>query len=184
MTIIRVSVIAAAMCCATAAIAQGWQSRTVPATAAPPANAKPTPERVSAKPAAGRQAVQSPVGAQIEFLTRSALLTLNDANRSGNYTVLRDVAAPTFREGNSAADLAQIFAELRRARLDLGVAALMTPELEAQPQLDAERRLRVRGSYPTVPNRIAFDLMFEAVGGHWLLHGISISTRPAGTAAR
>jgi hypothetical protein len=35
-------------------------------------------------------------------------LTLNDANRSGNYTVLRDLAAPDFQGRNTAADLSQI----------------------------------------------------------------------------
>ena len=44
--------------------------------------------------------------AQALYLIRSTLLTLNDANRSGNYTVMHDLAAPGFREKNSAADLA------------------------------------------------------------------------------
>ena len=94
----------------------------------------------------------------MQFLVRTTLLALNDANRTGNYTVLRDLAAPSFRERNSAADLAQIFAELRRARLDLSMAAIMAPELDAQPALDADRRLRLKGSYPTQPNRVVFDL--------------------------
>jgi flagellar motor protein MotB len=34
---------------------------------------------------------------QALYLVRSTLLTLNDANQSGNYTVLRDLAAPDFR---------------------------------------------------------------------------------------
>src|SRR5690348_17246315 len=51
---------------------------------------------------------------QALYLVRSTLLTLNDANRSGNYTVLRDLAAPDFQARNSAADLASSFADLRR----------------------------------------------------------------------
>ncbi len=185
MSIARICVItAAALGLTTAAVAQGWQSRTVQPAAPAPAKAKPPqPQRVAAKPAAARPSAQTPIAGQVEFLTRSVLLTLNDANRTGNYTVLRDVSAPSFRERNSAADLAQIFSELRRARLDLGVAAVMSPELDGAPSLEAERRLRLKGSYPTAPNRIVFDLVFEAVGGHWLLHGISMSTRPARTAA-
>jgi hypothetical protein len=46
---------------------------------------------------------------QALYLIRSTLLTLNDANRSGNYTVLRDLAAPDFQVRNTAADLSQIF---------------------------------------------------------------------------
>jgi len=57
---------------------------------------------------------------------RSTLLTLNDANHSGNYTVLHDLAAPDFQAKNSAADLAQSFADLRRRNFDLFAAALLT----------------------------------------------------------
>jgi hypothetical protein len=46
---------------------------------------------------------------QAFYLIRSTLLTLNDANRSGNYSVLRDLAAPDFQAKNSAADLADSF---------------------------------------------------------------------------
>jgi hypothetical protein len=110
---------------------------------------------------------------------RTALLTLNDANRSGNCTVLRDIAAPSFRDRNSVADLAAVFAEPRRARLDLSMAALLLPEFDSSPALDADRRLRLKGSYATEPNRIAFEQVFEAVDGQWRLYGLSIATRPS-----
>ncbi|XUJ36695.1 hypothetical protein ACQ5SK_19580 [Bradyrhizobium japonicum] len=42
---------------------------------------------------------------QALYLIRSTLLSLNDANRTGNYTVLRDLAAPDFQARNAAADL-------------------------------------------------------------------------------
>ena len=64
---------------------------------------------------------------QALYLIRSTLLTLNDANRSGNYTVLRDLAAPDFQARNTAADLAQIFTDLRRRNFDLYGAALLAP---------------------------------------------------------
>ncbi len=51
---------------------------------------------------------------QALYLIRSTLITLNDANRSGNYTVLRDLASPEFQGNNTAADLSQIFADLRK----------------------------------------------------------------------
>ncbi|WP_370157515.1 hypothetical protein [Bradyrhizobium ottawaense] len=54
---------------------------------------------------------------QALYLIRSTLLTLNDANRTGNYTVLRDLAAPDFQARNTAADLALNFLDLRRPQL-------------------------------------------------------------------
>lgn len=167
--------------------AQGWQSHTTEPAAPPKARAAPLPsglaQKVAAKPALPQPAAQQIMLPQIHLLVRTTLLTLNDANRTGNYTVLRDLGAPSFRERNSAAELSQIFAEMRRARLDLTMAALLTPELDEPPSLDGERRLRLKGTLPTEPNRVVFDVVFEAVAGHWQLFGVSIATRPARSAA-
>ena len=137
--------------------------------------ARETPARPVAAPAAQAQPAVAP---QSIFLIRSTLLALNDANRTGNYTVLRDLASPAFRERNSAADLAVTFAQLRRSNLDLGIAALMEPALAAAPVLDAERRLHLKGEFATRPNRLVFELAFEDVRGRWQLHDISLATRP------
>ncbi|MBC7018053.1 hypothetical protein G6O44_25355, partial [Salmonella enterica subsp. enterica serovar Enteritidis] len=53
------------------------------------------------------------------ILVRSTLLALDQANKTGNYTVLRDLGAPGFQAGNNAARLAEIFASQRNDKLDL-----------------------------------------------------------------
>jgi hypothetical protein len=47
------------------------------------------------------------------ILIRTSLIALNRANLTGNYSVLRDMAAPGFQQANNAAQLAQIFSDLR-----------------------------------------------------------------------
>jgi hypothetical protein len=116
---------------------------------------------------------------QALYLVRSAVLTLNDANRSGNYTVLRDLAAPDFQARNTAADLAQIFADLRRRNFDLFAAALLAPKFTAAPALDSNRRMRLTGFFPTRPLQISFDLTFQSAGGQWRLFAISVATPEA-----
>jgi hypothetical protein len=44
------------------------------------------------------------------ILIRSSLIALNQANVTGNYSVLRDIGAPDFKQANGADRLAQIFA--------------------------------------------------------------------------
>jgi hypothetical protein len=144
----------------------------IPAPAGPkrqsPA-AHPTPQSTPA--------VQQPVSIeQALYLIRSTLLTLNDANRSGNYTVLRDLAAPNFQARNTAADLGQIFSDLRRRNFDLYGAALLAPQLTATPSLDTEKRLHLTGFFATRPQQINFDLSFEVFEGQWRLFGLSIAT--------
>jgi len=116
---------------------------------------------------------------QAIYLIRSTLLTLNDANRSGNYTVLRDLAAPGFQARNTAADLAQSFSDLRRRNFDLYGAALLAPQLTTVPALDQSGMLHFTGYVPTRPLQISFDLVFQVVEGQWRLFGISIATPEA-----
>ena len=162
---------------------QGWQSNitapNMPKPKAAPASPRP-PVQAQAQPSTPQQ----PLQAQMQFLVRTTLLALHDANRTGNYTVLRDLSAPSFRDRSSAADLAQVFAELRRAKLDLSMAAILTPDFDEAPALDANRRMSIKGSFATEPNRVVFDILYEAVAGQWQLFGLSISTRPSRTASR
>jgi hypothetical protein len=107
------------------------------------------------------------------YLIRSTLSALNDANRSGNYSVLRDLAAPSFQARYSPADLALIFADARTQPLDLAAAATTEPRLTEAIRADPQT-LRLAGSLPVHPSPIAFTLHFEAVGGHWRVAAIGL----------
>jgi len=146
-----------------------------PAKAAPPKSSPPAPKQQTSP-----TAQQAPVSIeQALYLIRSALMTLNDANRTGNYTVLRDLAAPGFQERNTAANLALIFSDLRNRNFDLGGAAILAPQLSAAPALDADGMLRLTGFFPTRPLQINFDLKFQVVANQWRIFGIAITTPPA-----
>jgi hypothetical protein len=140
-----------------------------PGTQAPRVGQIPPKSEVASQP--GLPSVE-----QVLYLIRSTLLTLNDANRSGNYSVLRDLAAPDFQARNTAADLAQIFTDLRRRNFDLFAVALMAPQLTAAPAIDAGKMLRLTGLFPTRPRQINFDLTFQVVAAQWRLFGISVAT--------
>jgi hypothetical protein len=135
--------------------------------------------RPAQAPAPAAAAPQQQLAVSLEqalYLIRSTLLTLNDANRTGNYTVLRDLASPDFQNKNTAADLSDSFADLRRRHFDLFSVALAAPQLAAAPTLDGNGMLRLTGFFPTRPQQINFDLLFQNAGGQWRLFGISVAT--------
>ncbi|HLW52798.1 MAG TPA: hypothetical protein VKW06_08135 [Candidatus Angelobacter sp.] len=161
--------------------AQGISSQSSPpAKSAPPVASREATPAPGANPTAKPGGPYVPSQEQALYLVRATLLTLNDANRSGNYTVLRDLASPEFQAKNSAADLGQIFADLRRRNFDLFAAALLTPTFNSAPALDANGRLHLTGFFPTRPMQINFDLMFEVVNGQWRLFGIAVATPEPG----
>ena len=108
------------------------------------------------------------------ILIRSSLLALDQANKTGNYTVLRDIGAPGF-QSNSAARLGEIFAKLRNDNLDLAGVAVIDPQLSLLPQIEANGLMHMAGFFPSVPTQVNFDLAFAPVSGQWRLFGISVS---------
>jgi hypothetical protein len=113
------------------------------------------------------------------ILIRATLIALNQANVTGNYTVLRDLGAPGFKENNSADKLTQVFASIRQRNLDLPLVLLVEPKLYRQPAITPKGLLRITGFFPTDRERINFDLMFQAVEGRWRLFGISVDAAQA-----
>ena len=166
-----------------ATIATGLSA--IAALAAAPAMAVDQPVGVArfAQPVApAPRPKMAKISPQMLFLIRSVLSALDDANRTGNYTVLRDLASPAFQASNTAADLSLAFSDLRRRNVDLGAATLQIPLLNEPVGLDNGRRLRLTGQIATAPEGIAFDFRFEAVAGHWRPVAISVSTLPVASA--
>src|SRR5204862_7302648 len=100
-------------------------------------------------------------------------IALDQANKTGNYTGLRDIGAPGF-QSNSAARLGEIFAKLRNDNLDLSGVVVIDPQLSLLPQIEANGLMHMTGFFPSVPNQVNFDLMYAPVDGQWRLFGISV----------
>lgn len=107
-------------------------------------------------------------------LIRSTIIALNQANQTGNYTVLRDLAAPNFRNANDASRLGAIFQVLRDQGIDLTPLLQISPEVSDTPAFDVAGRLRLAGAFPTQPLRVNFDLSFEFVERRWKPYAISV----------
>jgi hypothetical protein len=108
------------------------------------------------------------------MLIRSTLLALDQANKTGNYTVLRDLGAPGF-QANTAARLAEIFAKQRGDKLDLSGVAVIDPQLSLLPQIEPNGLLHMAGFFPSVPSQVNFELLFAPVDGQWRVFGVSLS---------
>jgi hypothetical protein len=107
-------------------------------------------------------------------LVWSAMAALDHANQTGNYSVLRDLGAPSFQANNSAAALAEIFQPLRAQRVDVANALIVPPAYEFAPGIIERGLLRARGTFPLRPSGLAFDLLFQSVSGQWRIFGMAV----------
>ena len=102
------------------------------------------------------------------------MAAIDQANRTGNYSVLRDLGAPSFQTNNSAATLGGIFQALRAQQVDLGYTLVVSPTLQFPPAIVQGGLLRIRGTFPLRPT-IAFDLLFQNISGQWRIFGIAVA---------
>ena len=116
------------------------------------------------------------------ILIRSSLIALDQANKTGNYTVLRDLGAPNFQATNTAARLGDIFAGLRRDKVDLSGVAALDPQLTLLPQIEPNGLMHMTGFFPSVPAQVKFELAYAPVDGQWKLFGISVGLGQSGPA--
>lgn len=134
----------------------------------------------SAAPTRQPSNVQQPamVAQRIDELTAnklvwSSLSALDQANRTGNYSVLRDLGAPSFQANNSAATLAGIFESLRKLHFDLTNTLVVMPIYSVPPSVQGDV-LRLKGIFALRPTPVGFDLLFQQSSGEWRLLGLSV----------
>jgi hypothetical protein len=157
-----------------AAIAQQTPKAGVP-DSQPPAAGDVAP-KTPAHSAAQSPKVEVPDDLNLLILIRTTLIALNQADLTGNYSVLRDMAAPGFQQANNPAQLATIFADLRSRKIDLNPIAVVEPKLARPAFVNDRGMLRITGFFPTKPEQVNFDLAFLPIEGQWRLFGISVNT--------
>lgn len=115
-----------------------------------------------------------PNPSRLLILVRSTMIALNQANITGNYTVLADLGSAKFRRDNPPAKLAATFEAFRKAKVDISAVALVTPQVTKPPVIGADQQLVIDGAFPTSPMRVKYLLQFEMAEGKWLLSGLNL----------
>lgn len=136
----------------------------------------PAPLAAQPQPQQAPRVSSQPVPSELELakLVWSTMAMVDHANRSGNYSVLRDTSATGFQVQNDPARLAEIFAPIRALRIDLSNALIVEPKYTDGPRLLQADVFEIKGYFPLRPTAIFFDFYFQWEQGRWKLFGISI----------
>ncbi len=112
----------------------------------------------------------------LEALVKASLLTFNDANVTGIYTVFHAKLSKPFRDQFPAERLEKVFEEFRTKKIDFEAIAALDPAYEPAPKVDGDGHLVVKGHFPTEPMQLNFSLEFIPSDGEWKLVGINVKT--------
>ena len=102
-----------------------------------------------------------------EILIKTYLLSLNDANVTGNYTVLQAKLAKPFRDQFSPDRLKQVFKAFADKKIDFGLIAAKPPVASSPATIDNRGALLLRGYFDTRPSRVIYELDFLPSEGEW-----------------
>lgn len=150
---------------------------------APPPTKGAKVTALAKQPAQATMALAVPQPEVLLVLIRLSLTALRNAVQTGNFTVLRDLGAPTFQAANSAAQLGNIFASLGARNIDLSPVVIVMPVVSEEPVITPDNLLRLVGYFPTTPEQIKFQMLFQPVDGQWRLYGMAVEVAPPVAAA-
>jgi hypothetical protein len=99
---------------------------------------------------------------------------------AGDFTALRDAAAPELKAQFSVADLDTQFKAFVDNRIDLTPLQSVAPNLSSEPSLDDDGVLRLVGYFPAEGGKVDFDYkyVFRFIG--WRLISIQVNVVPDG----
>src|SRR5262249_34223937 len=82
-----------------------------------------------------------------EALVKGTLMSLNDANLTGDYRVLHARLSPSFRTQYPPDRLKASFKEFYDKNVDIDIITTMTPIYDQPPYIDGDGRLVVHGHF-------------------------------------
>ena len=112
----------------------------------------------------------------LEALVKTSLLSFNV---TGNYTVFHAKLSKPFRQQFSPEKLKETFREFAEKDIDIDIIAAMKPTYDPAPVIDGNGKLIVKGSFPTEPARVVFELDFIPSDAEWKLVRINVETKRA-----
>jgi len=113
-------------------------------------------------------------------LIYEAIIAVNNASQTGNFSVLRDLGAPEFQLKYTVEDLAQTFRALREKKIDLRPTVLLKPVIRQSQYIKSKSLFRMKGFMPTRPVRLHFEIHYQYVDKNWRLYALTFDFESMG----
>jgi hypothetical protein len=110
-----------------------------------------------------------------EVLIKSSLMTLNDANLTGNYQVFCARASRQFQTKCTGTVMADAFRSFRDNKMNM--ESIVADEIHSMKEMsiDKDGVLLLKGRFKDDDKRISFDLKFVKNEAVWKLLGIAVN---------
>ena len=126
------------------------------------------------------RAQKAPDDTTQEVLIKTALLSLNDANVTGNYAVFHAKLSKPLRDQFPPEKFAEIFKDFRDKHIDYDIVAAKTPIPDEPPKVDGNGKLALKGHFDVGVSNVNYDLAFIMSDNEWKLIAISVNVKKKG----
>ena len=120
-----------------------------------------------------------PDAASTEGILKRALMTFNDANVTGNYTVMHARAARQLQAKFTPEQLKAAFKSFQDQKIDIAPIMALPPVYSTLPKIDNDGALALDGQFETRPSRVKFSLRLLPAEGDWKVLGINVNVSAA-----
>lgn len=112
-----------------------------------------------------------------DILIRSTLMTFNDANMTGNYSVLLAKASKQFQEQFTAEKLAASFEEFRKKELYFEEVVTADYDSYEKAKFDSDGALLLAGVFATDDMKVSYKLRYVQNNKVWKLIGLDVNAK-------
>ena len=124
-----------------------------------------------------------PSNRELKTLALDSLLQFNDAIQAKRFDKFYRGISELWQKEVTAEKLQEIFQGFIDKKIDLAPITKVEPAFDGTPAVDADGFLVVKGSYPTQPSKVLFELNYVYENESWKLAGINVQVKPTSAKA-
>jgi len=125
--------------------------------------------------AAEQPAQAVPSDDQLKAMALESLLAFNKAVKEKSFVAFDEQCASPFRKQLGPEKLLESFKPFVDQEIDISPIEKVEPVFENPPAIDSDDVLHLKGSYPTTPKPVVFELKYAFEDKAWKIIGINVS---------
>ena len=119
-----------------------------------------------------------PTDKELKTLALDSLLLFNTAIQTKRFESFYDKIAKLWQKEVTPAKLLEIFQSFIDKEINIASIAKLAPTFEGTPTVNEDGLLVIKGSYPTQPSKVVFQLKYVYEDENWKLVGINVQVKP------
>lgn len=119
-----------------------------------------------------------PTDREVRKLALDSLLLFNVAIQTKSFDKFYTKIATLWQKEITPEQLLQIFRSFVDGNVNIALIVKEQPDFESTPKVNSDGILVLKGSYPTKPNHVFFELKYVFEDESWKLVGINVQVKP------